>query len=45
MKVELKGKWKKQDKVACLQVTIQSCKLMHDTSDAKFHAVKFAYVM
>ena len=45
MKKELRSKWKKQDKVASLQVTIQSCKLLHDTSNAKLHAVKFAYVM
>lgn len=45
MKKELKTKWAKQDKVACLQVSIQACKLLHDTSNAKFHAVKFGYVM
>ena len=26
-------------------MTIQSLKLLHDTSNAKFHAVKFAYIM
>jgi hypothetical protein len=34
MKTELKEKWEKQDKVASLQITIQSLKLLHDTSNA-----------
>lgn len=31
--------------MAALQLTIQSTKLLHDTEKAKFHALKFAYVI
>jgi hypothetical protein len=36
MKSDLKKKWKDNDKVGSLQITIQSCKLLHDTSNAVF---------
>lgn len=52
MKKDLRTKWEKNDKVGALQISIQSCKLLHDTSNAvtiiftqKFHALKFAYVL
>ena len=52
MKRDLQTKWDKNDKVGSLQISIQSCKLLHDTSNAvgnlsiqKFHALKFAYVL
>lgn len=45
MKLELRAKWRENDKVGSLQIAIQSCKLLHDTSNARFHALKFAYIM
>lgn len=41
MKHDLKTKWKENDKVGTLQIAIQSCKLLHDTSNAvKSHLVR-----
>ncbi len=34
MKHDLRMKWKNNDKVGSLQIAIQSCKLLHDTSNA-----------
>ena len=34
MKKEMGIKWKQNDKVGSLQIAIQSCKLLHDTSNA-----------
>ena len=34
MKNDLRLKWKENDKVGSLQITIQACKLLHDTSNA-----------
>lgn len=34
MKQDLKNKWRDNDKVGSLQIAIQSCKLLHDTSNA-----------
>jgi hypothetical protein len=34
MKRELRMKWKENDKVGSLQIAIQACKLLHDTSNA-----------
>lgn len=34
MKKDLRAKWKVNDKVGSLQITIQACKLLHDTSHA-----------
>jgi hypothetical protein len=34
MKMDLQAKWKDNDKVGSLQITIQACKLLHDTSNA-----------
>lgn len=53
MKKEMEQKWAQEDKVACLQLAIQACKLLHDSSNPviffsytkKFHALKFAYVI
>ena len=52
MKKEMEQKWAQDDKVACLQLAIQACKLLHDSSNAvnsfvmkKFQALKFAYVI
>ena len=32
-------KWKQNDKVGSLQIAIQSCKLLHDTSNAVRHII------
>lgn len=32
--MDLRTKWKNNDKVGSLQIAIQSCKLLHDTSNA-----------
>jgi hypothetical protein len=41
MKYDLRNKWKDNDKVGSLQIAIQSCKLLHDTSNAvKFYLVR-----
>lgn len=34
MKKDLKTKWEKNDKVGALQISIQACKVLHDTSNA-----------
>jgi hypothetical protein len=34
MKKDLKTKWAQDDKVGGLQIAIQACKLLHDTSNA-----------
>lgn len=34
MKKELEIKWRENDKVGSLQIAIQACKLLHDTSNA-----------
>ncbi len=34
MKKDLEKKWAEEDKVACLQIAIQACKLLHDSSNA-----------
>jgi hypothetical protein len=34
MKRELRSKWDLNDKVGSLQIAIQACKLLHDTSNA-----------
>jgi hypothetical protein len=34
MKKDLKSKWAQDDKVGGLQIAIQACKLLHDTSNA-----------
>ena len=34
MKTDLITRWDKGDKVGSLQIAIQSCKLLHDTSNA-----------
>ena len=44
-KRDLKVKWEEEDKVAALQITIQVTKLLHDTKKARFHALKFTYVI
>ena len=34
MKKEMRNKWSQNDKVGSLQIAIQACKLLHDTSNA-----------
>ena len=34
MKKDMRIKWRQNDKVGSLQIAIQSCKLLHDTSNA-----------
>ena len=45
MNKEMKHYWEVQDKVASLQVTIQSCKLLVENDFPKFYPVKFVFVM
>lgn len=34
MKKKFEDKWAEKDKVTCIQITIQSLKLLHDSSNA-----------
>ena len=39
MKKDMRSKWKTNDKVGSLQIAIQSCKLLHDTSNGVVHVL------
>lgn len=35
----MEQKWAQEDKVACLQLAIQACKLLHDSSNPVFYFI------